>query len=114
MAQTVPARGLQRGERNYRLATVAVLAAGLAVFNGLYVTQAMLPALVDAFDEQPGFQAGYSGNAFMGEMGMDPTAEMIGLAVAAIVLLVTFGSAIAAGIPLIEIVTKPIVGAGER
>lgn len=53
MAQTVPARGLQRGERNYRLATVAVLAAGLAVFNGLYVTQAMLPALVDAFDTTP-------------------------------------------------------------
>lgn len=53
MAQTVPTRGLQRGERNYRLATVAVLAAGLAVFNGLYVTQAMLPALVDAFDTTP-------------------------------------------------------------
>ncbi|MDK8584710.1 MFS transporter [Corynebacterium pseudodiphtheriticum] len=53
MAQTVPARGLQRGERTYRLATVAVLAAGLAVFNGLYVTQAMLPALVDAFDTTP-------------------------------------------------------------
>lgn len=53
MAQTVPARGLQRGERNYRLATVAVLAAGLAVFNGLYVTQAMLPALVDAFETTP-------------------------------------------------------------
>lgn len=53
MAQTVPACGLQRGERNYRLATVAVLAAGLAVFNGLYVTQAMLPALVDAFDTTP-------------------------------------------------------------
>lgn len=53
MAQTVPARGLQRGERKYRLATVAVLAAGLAVFNGLYVTQAMLPALVDAFDTTP-------------------------------------------------------------
>ena len=53
MAQTVPASGLQRGERNYRLATVAVLAAGLAVFNGLYVTQAMLPALVDAFDTTP-------------------------------------------------------------
>lgn len=53
MAQTVPACGLQRGERNYRLATVAVLAAGLAVFNGLYVTQAMLPALVDAFETTP-------------------------------------------------------------
>lgn len=53
MARTAPARGLQRGERNYRLATVAVLAAGLAVFNGLYVTQAMLPALVDAFDTTP-------------------------------------------------------------
>lgn len=53
MARTAPARGLQRGERNYRLATVAVLAAGLAVFNGLYVTQAMLPALVDAFETTP-------------------------------------------------------------
>lgn len=69
-----------------------------------------ITSLVDAFDEQPGFQAGYSGNAFMGEMGMDPTAEMIGLAVAAIVLLVTFGSAIAAGIPLISAIVGVATG----
>lgn len=69
-----------------------------------------ITSLVDAFDEQPGFQAGYSGNAFMGEMDMDPTAEMIGLAVAAIVLLVTFGSAIAAGIPLISAIVGVATG----
>lgn len=69
-----------------------------------------ITALVDAFGAQPGFKAGYSGNAFMGEMGMDPTAEMIGLAVAAIVLLVTFGSAVAAGIPLISAIVGVATG----
>ena len=69
-----------------------------------------ITALVDAFGAQPGFKAGYSGNAFMGEMGMDPTAELIGLAVAAIVLLVTFGSAVAAGIPLISAIVGVATG----
>lgn len=67
-------------------------------------------ALVDGFDEQAEFKSGYSGNAFMGEMGMDPTAELIGLAVAAIVLLVTFGSAVAAGIPLVSAIVGVATG----
>ncbi|QCB28073.1 MMPL family transporter [Corynebacterium endometrii] len=53
----------------------------------------------------------YQGNAFnsMSE-GMDMTAEVIGLIVAAIVLLVTFGSFVAAGMPLISAVIGVGVG----
>ncbi|WP_080791942.1 MFS transporter [Corynebacterium pacaense] len=37
--------GIQRGSTAYRRAVVAMLAAGLATFNALYCTQAMLPTL---------------------------------------------------------------------
>lgn len=46
-------QGLRRGERNYRRATLATLAAGLASFNALYATQAMLPTLVTELDMTP-------------------------------------------------------------
>ena len=52
----------------------------------------------------------YSGNAFSGAGEMDGTAELIGIAVAAIVLLVTFGSLVAAGLPLIAAVIGVGVG----
>lgn len=39
--------GLMRGDRDYRRAVLAMLAAGLATFNALYTTQALLPMLVD-------------------------------------------------------------------
>jgi len=39
--------GLTRTDRNYRRAVLAMLAAGLATFNALYATQALLPTLVD-------------------------------------------------------------------
>ena len=52
----------------------------------------------------------YSGNAFSGAGEMDGTAELIGMAVAAIVLLVTFGSLVAAGLPLIAAVVGVGVG----
>lgn len=42
-----PSAGLRRGERDYRRATLAMLAAGLAIFNALYATQALLPVLVE-------------------------------------------------------------------
>jgi len=39
--------GLTRTDRGYRRAVLAMLAAGLATFNALYATQALLPTLVD-------------------------------------------------------------------
>ena len=52
----------------------------------------------------------YNGNAFSGAGEMDGTSELIGMAVAAIVLLVTFGSLVAAGLPLIAAVIGVGVG----
>ena len=52
----------------------------------------------------------YSGNAFSGAGEMNGTSELIGMAVAAIVLLVTFGSLVAAGLPLIAAVVGVGVG----
>ena len=37
--------GIERGTRNYKRAVFAMLAAGLATFNGLYCTQALLPTM---------------------------------------------------------------------
>ncbi|MDN6495283.1 MAG: MMPL family transporter, partial [Corynebacterium casei] len=66
--------------------------------------------LVNEFDEGD-FTAKYSGNAFstMSE-GLDMSAEVIGLIVAGIVLLITFGSMVAAGMPLISAVIGVGVG----
>lgn len=44
------ASGLARGTREYTRAVMALLAAGLAIFNALYCTQAMLPTLVETLD----------------------------------------------------------------
>ena len=52
----------------------------------------------------------YNGNAFSSAGEMDGTSELIGMAVAAIVLLVTFGSLVAAGLPLIAAVVGVGVG----
>ena len=66
--------------------------------------------ILDEYD-QGDLTVKYQGNAFnsMSE-GMDMTAEVIGLIVAAIVLLVTFGSFVAAGMPLISAVIGVGVG----
>jgi len=45
--------GLRRGDRDYRRAVLAMLAAGLASFNALYATQALLPMLVDDLGMTP-------------------------------------------------------------
>ncbi|MDO5669275.1 MAG: MFS transporter [Corynebacterium sp.] len=45
--------GLQRTDRDYRRAVLAMLAAGLATFNALYATQALLPTLVEDLDITP-------------------------------------------------------------
>lgn len=52
----------------------------------------------------------YQGNAFASTGEMNMTSELIGLAVAAIVLLITFGSFIAAGMPLFSAVIGVGVG----
>lgn len=52
----------------------------------------------------------YSGNAFNTQSEIGLTSELIGLAVAAIVLLITFGSAVAAGMPLISAVVGVGIG----
>ena len=65
--------------------------------------------ILDRYDETD-LTVKYNGNAFMGAGEMDGTAELIGIAVAAIVLLVTFGSLVAAGLPLIAAVVGVGVG----
>lgn len=52
-ATTPLVRGLRRGEPGYARAVVAFLAAGLASFNALYCTQALMPALTRAFGADP-------------------------------------------------------------
>lgn len=52
----------------------------------------------------------YGGNAFNGATEMNMVSEVIGLIVAAIVLLITFGSFVAAGMPLISAVIGVGVG----
>lgn len=46
-------QGLRHGDRDYRKATLAMLAVGLAVFNTLYATQAVLPILVSDLNISP-------------------------------------------------------------
>ncbi|KAB1552825.1 MMPL family transporter [Corynebacterium sp. 319] len=55
--------------------------------------------------------AGWSGNAFQ-NAEMDMTSELIGLAVAAIVLIATFGAFVAAGLPLVTAVIGVAMGTG--
>lgn len=52
-SHTSGSEGLRQGSTDYRRAVVASLAAGLATFNALYCTQAILPRLVTSFDVSP-------------------------------------------------------------
>lgn len=52
-SHTSGSEGLRQGSTDYRRAVVASLAAGLATFNALYCTQAILPRLVASFDVNP-------------------------------------------------------------
>ncbi|MCR5913838.1 MMPL family transporter [Corynebacterium sp. zg254] len=60
---------------------------------------------------QGNLTAGWSGNAFQ-NAEMDMTSELIGLAVAAIVLIATFGAFVAAGLPLVTAVIGVAMGTG--
>lgn len=45
--------GLRRGDPDYRRAVIALFAMGLASFNAIYCTQALMPALSDYFGATP-------------------------------------------------------------
>ena len=66
--------------------------------------------VLDEHDGQDGLEVSYNGNAFNGADEIGMTSELIGLAVAAVVLLVTFGSMVAAGMPLITAVVGVALG----
>lgn len=44
---------IEAGSRDFRRISIALFAAGMATFSLLYATQALLPALVDAFAVSP-------------------------------------------------------------
>lgn len=74
-----------------------------------------LSKVTDVLDDYDGdasdLTVKYSGNAFNGAAeGMDASAELIGIIVAAVVLLITFGSFVAAGMPLISAVIGVGIG----
>lgn len=62
-------------------------------------------------EHQGVLKTGWSGNAFQNPE-MEATAELIGLAVAAVVLIITFGSFVAAGLPLISAIVGVGMGIG--
>lgn len=49
--------GIRKGTAEYRRASIALLFAGLAIFNSLYATQALLPTLTEALDMTEGAAA---------------------------------------------------------
>lgn len=72
------------------------------------------PATLDALDDvlqsarDAGLTAEVRGNGTVGEMHLGGTSELIGIAVAVLVLLLTFGSLVAAGLPVVT----ALVGVG--
>ncbi|WP_018297435.1 MMPL family transporter [Corynebacterium lubricantis] len=76
------------------------------------ITPDELESVTNVLDEydagEDGLNVAYNGNAFNSAMSISFTSELLGLAVAAVVLLITFGSVVAAGMPLIS----AIVGVG--
>ncbi|MDO4761926.1 MAG: MFS transporter [Corynebacterium sp.] len=50
-------KGLTAGTHQYRMAVAALLCAGLATFNSLYTTQALMPRLVQEFSVSPSLAA---------------------------------------------------------
>ncbi|AGG67895.1 major facilitator superfamily permease [Corynebacterium callunae DSM 20147] len=49
----VPSTGISRGTSTYKRAVLAILAAGLATFNALYCTQALLPTITHELNISP-------------------------------------------------------------
>lgn len=122
MGQQMAAEGMPQEQIDSNLAALSPLSPDqttgtLSVSFDAEEVMAIDPADRDAVTQilneydQGDLTVKYQGNAFnsMSE-GMDMTAEVIGLIVAAIVLLVTFGSFVAAGMPLISAVIGVGVG----
>ncbi|GGR40831.1 MMPL family transporter [Streptomyces griseomycini] len=78
--------------------------------NSMELTDQAREALTAATDDarSDGFTVETGGDAVMAEQEMGGTAELIGIGVAAVVLLLTFGSLVAAGMPLLS----AIIGVG--
>ncbi|MGB8941279.1 MAG: MMPL family transporter [Streptomyces sp.] len=78
--------------------------------NAQELTDKARDALTKATDDtrKTGFTVETGGDAVMAEQEMGGSAELIGIAVSAVVLIITFGSMIAAGMPLLT----AIIGVG--
>ncbi|MGC9475177.1 MMPL family transporter [Streptomyces mutabilis] len=78
--------------------------------NSMELTDQARESLSAATDDarSDGFTVETGGDAVMAEQEMGGTAELIGIGVAAVVLLLTFGSLVAAGMPLLS----AIIGVG--
>ncbi|KFG77324.1 MMPL family transporter [Streptomyces mutabilis] len=78
--------------------------------NSMELTDQARESLTTATDDarSDGFTVETGGDAVMAEQEMGGTAELIGIGVAAVVLLLTFGSLVAAGMPLLS----AIIGVG--
>ncbi|MFF1273034.1 MMPL family transporter [Streptomyces marokkonensis] len=78
--------------------------------NSMELTDQARDSLTAATDDarSDGFTVETGGDAVMAEQEMGGTAELIGIGVAAVVLLLTFGSLVAAGMPLLS----AIIGVG--
>ena len=61
-------------------------------------------------DDSGSLTTAYSGNAFQNSESLGMQSELIGIAVAAVVLIVTFGSLVAAGLPLLTAVVGVAFG----
>lgn len=85
--------------------TTGIIAVDFAVDSATDISRddlATVTAVLDEYDDGE-LTVAYNGNAFGAAAAeIDMTSELIGLLVAALVLLVTFGSFIAAGMPLIS------------
>ncbi|MGW3284621.1 MMPL family transporter [Streptomyces sp. NPDC001002] len=78
--------------------------------NSMELTDRARAALTEATDaaRHAGYTVEAGGDALMAQQEMSGSAEMIGIAVAAVVLVLTFGSLVAAGMPLLS----AIIGVG--
>ncbi|MFF1278258.1 MMPL family transporter [Streptomyces marokkonensis] len=80
--------------------------------NAMELTDQARNVLSAATDEarDGGFTVETGGDAVVAEQALGGTAELIGLGVAAVVLLLTFGSLVAAGMPLLSAITGVGIG----
>lgn len=121
MTQQMQAQGMPQEQIDKNLAQLSPLSADgrtgtfTIVFDApevMEISDEDKSAVTDVLDryDSGDLTVKYQGNAFAPDAEMNMTSELIGLAVAAIVLLITFGSFVAAGMPLISAVIGVGVG----